>query len=64
MHVPFSLLWNTIPENVKQAFDHCKWLVVELDLTDKIIKQACHQGSLLPNSRTLSQEIESILYDR
>ena len=57
MHVPYSTLWNYIPENVKTAFSSSKELCLELKLLDQNTARDLTNCRLLPRD----QNIENLL---
>ena len=64
IHVPYVRVWDTIPDNAKQAFAASKRVFFELDLTKSHTISTLTACQLLPNKRHLSQEIPSDLYAR
>jgi len=64
IHVPYTRVWDAIPNNAKQAFAASKRVFFELDLTKPHIISTLSACQLLPKNRHLSQEIPSDLYAR
>merc|ERR1712051_1141398 len=64
IHVPYTRVWDAIPDNMKQAFAASKRVFFELDLTKPHVISSLSACQLLPNNRHLSQEIPSDLYAR
>jgi len=64
IHVPYTRVWDAIPNNAKQAFAASKRVFFELDLTKPHVISTLSACQLLPNNRHLSQEIPSDLYAR
>ena len=64
IHVPYTRVWDAIPNNAKQAFAASKRVFFELDLTKPHVISSLSACQLLPNNRHLSQEIPSDLYAR
>ena len=57
MHVPYTSLWQHIPENVKTAFSSSEELCLELQLLDSDTLNKLSQCRLLPSG----QGVESVL---
>jgi len=64
IHVPYTRVWDAIPNNAKQAFAASKRVFFELDLTKPHVISSLSACQLLPKHRHLSQEIPSDLYAR
>ena len=52
MHVPYTTLWNYIPENAKIAFSSSEELCLELQLLDTATLQELSQCRVLPDEQT------------
>lgn len=48
IHVPYSRVWDYVPDNVKKAFDASDAVFFELDLTDPNTISALTSCQLLP----------------
>lgn len=57
MHVPYTSLWDHIPENVKTAFSSSEELCVELQLLDADTLTKLSQCRQLPDG----QDVASVL---
>ena len=55
IHVPYVRVWDSIPENAKQAFAASKRIFFELDLTKPQTISSLSACQLLPKNRHLSQ---------
>jgi uncharacterized protein YbaP (TraB family) len=64
IHVPYTRVWDAIPNNVKLAFAASKRVFFELDLTNHNTMSTLSACQLLPNHKHLSQELPSQLYAR
>ena len=61
IHVPFTKVWDSIPENVMEAFNSSHKLYLELDMNKETIS-ALLSCSKLPNNQTLSTFLPPNLY--
>ena len=63
MHVPFSLVWDTIPENTMNAFNKTQSLYLEFDANEEnqLAMNSCQQ---LPNNQTVSDILPHDMYLR
>ncbi|XP_046458342.1 metalloprotease TIKI1-like [Daphnia pulex] len=64
IHVPYSRVWDYVPENVKRAFDASDAVFFELDLTDPNTISALTSCQLLPAGQSLGQVLPPDLYAR
>lgn len=64
MHVPYTALWNRIPENVKRAFSSSEELCLELKLLDAGTLSELSQCRLLPSGETLDDVLSEELLAR
>ncbi|XP_046406140.1 metalloprotease TIKI2-like isoform X2 [Ischnura elegans] len=53
IHVPYTRVWDYIPENTKQAFHESERVYFELDLTDGKTLAALHRCQMMPRGRKL-----------
>ncbi len=59
MHVPYTKLWDFIPENVKTAFSSCDEVCLELRLSDDETRQELYNCQLLPGGVESVEEVLS-----
>jgi len=64
IHVPYSRVWDYVPDNVKKAFDASDAVFFELDLTDPNTISALTSCQLLPAGQSLSDVLPRELYVR
>ncbi|XP_077079537.1 metalloprotease TIKI1 [Siphateles boraxobius] len=64
IHVPYTRVWDFIPENSKQAFQQSAVVFFELDLTDPFTISALSSCQLLPRAQTLQDLLPGALYLR
>ena len=64
IHVPYTRVWDAIPDNMKQAFATAQRVYFELDLTSQRTLSALRACQLLPEGKHLSQVIPTDLYRR
>ena len=64
IHVPYTRVWDFIPENTKQAFDQAQSVFFELDLTDPYTISDLANCQLLPHGDDLSNVLPEDLYLR
>lgn len=64
IHVPYTSVWDYIPDNTKRAFYRSDFIVFELDLMDPFTISALNNCQLLPNGQYLADVIPSELYER
>lgn len=64
IHVPYSRVWDYIPDNVKRAFDASDAVFFELDLTDPKTINALTNCQLLPAGQSLADILPADLYVR
>ena len=64
IHVPYTRVWDAIPNNMKQAFTMAQRVYFELDLTSERTLSALRACQLLPGGRTLSSVIPPELFGR
>ena len=64
IHVPYTRVWDAIPDNMKQAFATSQRVYFELDLTSQRTLSALRACQLLPEGKHLSQVLPRTLYIR
>uniref|UniRef100_A0A8W8LJY3 Metalloprotease TIKI homolog n=2 Tax=Magallana gigas TaxID=29159 RepID=A0A8W8LJY3_MAGGI len=64
IHVPYTRVWNFIPENTKVAFEESEDIVFELDLTNPYTISALANCQLLPSGKTLDSILPEDIYVR
>ena len=64
IHVPYTRVWDAIPDNMKQAFATAQRVYFELDLTSQRTLSELRACQLLPKGQHLSQVIPTDLYNR
>ncbi|KAG1931715.1 metalloprotease TIKI1 [Pimephales promelas] len=64
IHVPYTRVWDFIPENSKQAFQRSGVVFFELDLTDPSTVSGLSSCQLLPPGEILQDLIPDQLYRR
>uniref|UniRef100_T1JI92 Metalloprotease TIKI homolog n=1 Tax=Strigamia maritima TaxID=126957 RepID=T1JI92_STRMM len=64
IHVPYSRVWDHIPENTKRAFEASENIFFELDLTDPSTITALTHCQLLPAGERLSDILPKDVYRR
>jgi len=64
IHVPYTRVWDAIPDNMKQAFATSQRVYFELDLTSQRTLSALRACQLLPEGKHISQVIPRSLYLR
>lgn len=64
IHVPYTRVWDFIPENTKHAFEHSENVFFELDLTDPYTISALTNCQMLPPGKELSDVLPKELYRR
>lgn len=64
IHVPYSRVWEFIPENMKTAFVRADNIFFELDLSDTHTVSTLASCQLLPSNETLSTLLPPRMYDR
>jgi len=64
IHVPFTQVWNFLPDNVLQAYGGSDTIILELDATNPETVSALSDCQLLPKNGQLSQEMSPDLYSR
>ncbi|XP_026099751.1 metalloprotease TIKI1 [Carassius auratus] len=64
IHVPYTRVWDFIPENSKQAFQESSMVCFELDLTDPYTISALSSCQLLPQGQNLQDLLPSDIYLR
>lgn len=62
--MPYTSVWQFIPENSKNAFYRSEFVVFELDLMDPFTISALNSCQLLPNGQYLADVIPPELYER
>ncbi|XP_026887865.2 metalloprotease TIKI2 isoform X2 [Electrophorus electricus] len=64
IHVPYTRVWDYIPQNSKQAFHTSSSVFFELDLTDPLTISKLTSCQLLPNGERLQSLLPHDLYRR
>ncbi|XP_040436043.1 metalloprotease TIKI1 [Falco naumanni] len=64
IHVPYTRVWDFIPENSKKAFQHSHIVYFELDLTDPYTISALTSCQLLPQGENLQDVLPHDIYHR
>lgn len=64
IHVPYTRVWDYIPENSKQAFQESNIVYFELDLTDPYTISALTTCQLLPQGENLQDVLPRDIYRR
>ncbi|KAM7369158.1 hypothetical protein PAMP_013451 [Pampus punctatissimus] len=64
IHVPYTRVWDFIPENSKQAFQESNIVYFELDLTDPYTISALTSCQLLPQGENLQDVLPRDIYRR
>eukprot|EP00057_Strongylocentrotus_purpuratus_P005858 XP_003731883.1 PREDICTED: metalloprotease TIKI1-like [Strongylocentrotus purpuratus] len=64
IHVPYTRVWDYIPQNTKVAFRESENIFVELDLTDPNTMTQLANCQLLPNGESLSEVLPHSIYRR
>ncbi len=64
IHVPYTKVWDFIPENTKEAFERADNVFFELDLTDPYTISTLANCQLLPAGESLATLLPRDLYRR
>ncbi|VDI50431.1 metalloprotease TIKI2-like isoform X1 [Mytilus galloprovincialis] len=64
IHVPYTRVWDYIPENTKMAFDQSDNIVFELELTNPYTISALANCQLLPGGEKLANILPAEIYTR
>ncbi|XP_009468887.1 PREDICTED: metalloprotease TIKI1-like [Nipponia nippon] len=64
IHVPYTRVWDFIPENSKKAFQQSHIVYFELDLTDPYTISALTSCQLLPQGKNLQDVLPHDIYRR
>ncbi|XP_051785763.1 metalloprotease TIKI1 [Erpetoichthys calabaricus] len=64
IHVPYTRVWDFIPENSKKAFHESNIVYFELDLTDPYTISALTSCQLLPQGENLQDVLPKDIYRR
>ncbi|KAK3584957.1 hypothetical protein CHS0354_009643 [Potamilus streckersoni] len=64
IHVPYTRVWDYIPDNSKIAFEQSEHIFFELDLTDPYTMVALARCQLLPHGENLSNVLPRDIYRR
>ncbi|XP_068857274.1 metalloprotease TIKI1 isoform X2 [Aphelocoma coerulescens] len=64
IHVPYTRVWDFIPENSKKAFQQSHIVYFELDLTDPYTISALTSCQLLPQGKNLQDVLPRDIYHR
>ena len=55
VHVPYTLVWDSVSEHAKTAFNSANQVYIELDLSNRETQQASQACQLLPQGQNISQ---------
>ena len=61
IHVPFNKIWDSIPENMMQAFNNSKQIILELDMNEATLS-TLFECEKLPNGQKVSEVLPEKLY--
>ena len=64
IHVPYTRVWDFIPDNMKVAFEQSHNVFFELDLTDPYTISALSNCQLLPHGEFLSNVLPDDIFKR
>ncbi|EEC19950.1 conserved hypothetical protein [Ixodes scapularis] len=64
IHVPYTRVWDHVPENAKQAFGNADNVVFELDLMDPATISALATCQMLPEGLSLVDVLPRDLFER
>lgn len=64
IHVPYTRVWDSIPDMTKTAFRQSDHIIFELDLLNPVTVGALSKCQLLPGGRKLNQVIPRDLFKR
>lgn len=64
VHVPYTKVWDYIPENAKEAFELSDNVYFELDLIDPYTLSALANCQMLPQGKSLSEILPNDIYER
>ena len=64
IHVPYTRVWDYIPENAKQAFRNSENIFFELDLTDTYTISTLSNCQMLPGGENLSDVLPNSMFQR
>ncbi|XP_008252408.2 metalloprotease TIKI1 isoform X7 [Oryctolagus cuniculus] len=64
IHVPYTRVWDFIPDNSKEAFQHSSIVYFELDLTDPYTISALTSCQMLPQGENLQDVLPRDIYCR
>ena len=64
IHLPYNLLWDDIPDNVKTAFSISGDVFLELQLSDEDTSNGLQECQLLPNNKTIDRLLSPELVTR
>ncbi|RWS14582.1 metalloprotease TIKI2-like isoform X2 [Dinothrombium tinctorium] len=64
IHVPYTLVWDSIPLHIKRAFERSDCVFFELDLLDPYTITALSSCQILPNDKKLIDVLPIDLYRR
>lgn len=62
IHVPYTQVWDYIPQNAKDAFRYADRIYFELDLTDITTAAALAECQMLPDEQDVSSVLPKRLY--
>lgn len=62
IHVPYTQVWDYIPQNAKDAFRYSDVVYFELDLTDMATATALAECQMLPEEGDVSEVLPKRLY--
>lgn len=64
IHAPYASVWNSLPENVKNAFSSSDGIYLELLLSNPDTSRSLVECQLLPNNQDINQVLPSHLVKR
>ncbi|KAL7671318.1 hypothetical protein ACOME3_006218 [Neoechinorhynchus agilis] len=62
VHVPYELIWNKLPPHVRSAFAVSNRLLVELDMTDNVVRRALNECQRLKPNQTVRMMLQPRTY--
>lgn len=62
IHVPYTQVWDYIPQNAKDAFKYAERVYFELDMTDRTTAEALAECQMLPDDQDVSSVLPRRLY--
>lgn len=64
IHVPYTRVWDYVPQNTKNAFRYSDNAYFELDLTDHSTATELAKCQMLPDGQTLNNILPKRMYRR